>query len=169
MIAIAAALEVRELTPADASRLARLAEAVAGSWNETRFAGSLGAGARGWAMDAGLSGVPVPDPQVAAALRPALAAGILVQPGPDDWEVLDLAVAPRFQRQGLARQLLGVGAQAALLAGAQRVVLEVRESNARARAIYVAAGFVEIGRRRGYYPASADSPAVDAIVMALVL
>lgn len=166
---MAVALQVREATAADASRLARLAEGVGGSWNEARFASSLAGSARGWVMATAEDGPLVADPQVVAALRPALAAAILVQPGPDDWEVLDLAVASRFQRQGLARHLLRLAAEAAQAAGAQRVVLEVREGNARARQVYLAGGFAAISRRAGYYAAGAESPIEDAIVMALEL
>jgi ribosomal-protein-alanine N-acetyltransferase len=35
--------------------------------------------------------------------------------------------------------------------GAQKIVLEVRESNLPARALYEKAGFVESGSRSGYY------------------
>jgi ribosomal protein S18 acetylase RimI-like enzyme len=45
-----------------------------------------------------------------------------------------------------------------------RMLLEVRPSNESAIAFYRQAGFSEIGRRRGYYPASAGRE--DAIVMA---
>jgi ribosomal-protein-alanine N-acetyltransferase len=49
----------------------------------------------------------------------------------------------------------------------QRVFLEVRPSNRHAIALYEHAGFNEIGRRRGYYPARKNRE--DAIVMALEL
>lgn len=166
MTAIAAALQVREATAADASRLARLAERVGGTWNEARFAGSLSGSACGWVTEAMVDAPVAADPQLSEALRPALAAAILVQPGPDDWEVLDLAVAPHCQRQGLARQLLERVASTARHAGAKRLLLEVREGNGRARQIYLAGGFAPIGRRRGYYAAGADTPIEDGIVMA---
>jgi ribosomal-protein-alanine N-acetyltransferase len=43
----------------------------------------------------------------------------------------------------------------------------VRPSNQRARALYRSAGFHEIGRRRGYYPAPDGRE--DAIVMKVAL
>ena len=46
--------------------------------------------------------------------------------------------------------------------------LEVREGNARARAIYLRRGFEQVGVRRGYYPAP-HGRREDAIVMSLVL
>jgi ribosomal protein S18 acetylase RimI-like enzyme len=169
MTLIAAALQVREVTTADASRLARLAECVGGTWNEARFAGSLAGTARGWVMEAEVDAPVSADPLLGEALRPALAAAILVQPAPDDWEVLDLAVAPHFQRQGLARHLLKRVASTARSTGAKRIVLEVREGNGRARNVYVAGGFAPIGGRCGYYAAGVDAPLEDAIVMALEL
>jgi ribosomal-protein-alanine N-acetyltransferase len=51
--------------------------------------------------------------------------------------------------------------------GAQRLLLEVRPSNLPARALYAASGFVEIGRRKHYYPAANGRE--DALVLALQL
>jgi ribosomal protein S18 acetylase RimI-like enzyme len=47
--------------------------------------------------------------------------------------------------------------------GARQIYLEVRESNAPARALYAAHGFTEVGRRKGYY----RRPVEDAIVLRL--
>jgi len=47
--------------------------------------------------------------------------------------------------------------------GVQQVFLEVRESNAPARALYTAQGFKEVGRRKQYY----RRPVEDAIVLRL--
>lgn len=168
MSALAAAMQLRPAEAADASRLARLAEHVGGSWNEARFAGSLAGTALGWVVDA--AGPLLPGAQEGSAvLRPAIAAAIIVQPAPDDWEVLDLAVAPPCQRQGLARLLLDQVHVAALAAGAARLMLEVRAGNARAQSVYAAAGFRELARRPRYYVASILAPAEDAIVMACAL
>jgi ribosomal-protein-alanine N-acetyltransferase len=49
--------------------------------------------------------------------------------------------------------------------GALNMYLEVRESNDAARRLYASRGFLEIGRRRGYY----RRPAEDAIVLRLEL
>lgn len=168
MSALAAAMQLRPAEVGDASRLARLAEHVCGSWNEARFAGSLAGTALGWVVDAATPGSPGAQGHT-AALRPAIAAAIIVQPAPDDWEVLDLAVAPSCQRQGLARVLLDRARLAAAAAGAARLMLEVRAGNARAQAVYAAAGFRELARRQRYYAASASAPAEDAIVMACQL
>lgn len=64
---------------------------------------------------------------------------------------------------GIGRALLRWCAERAREGGAARLLLEVREDNARARAVYTRAGFEEIGRRRGYY--RLPDRTVDAIVM----
>jgi ribosomal protein S18 acetylase RimI-like enzyme len=77
---------------------------------------------------------------------------------PAEREILNLAVEPRFRHLGLATCLL----QNEIRSGAI-YFLEVRESNAAARALYVKLGFVEIGRREDYY----GNPTETAIVMRL--
>jgi ribosomal-protein-alanine N-acetyltransferase len=72
-------------------------------------------------------------------------------------EVLNLAVAPEFRRQGVARELLNPLLN---LRGTQ-AFLEVRESNQAARIFYKSMGFQEVNIRRDYY----GSPAESAIVM----
>ncbi|WP_029351443.1 GNAT family N-acetyltransferase [Bosea sp. 117] len=79
-------------------------------------------------------------------------------------EILSVAVAPRWRRQGLARRLVD-GALGRLAAeGYTTVFLEVEEGNGGARRLYERAGFHEIGRRAGYYRTAAGTPA-SAIVM----
>lgn len=65
--------------------------------------------------------------------------------------------------QGVGRALLAWCEQQAHAGGATALLLEVREDNVRARAVYSRAGYAEIGRRRGYYRLAGRS--VDAIVM----
>jgi ribosomal-protein-alanine N-acetyltransferase len=79
----------------------------------------------------------------------------------DEGEILNLAVAPSGRRHGLGRAL--VEAMLRLLAerDVHQVYLEVRESNAPARALYAAEGFREVGRRKQYY----RRPVEDAIVL----
>jgi len=75
---------------------------------------------------------------------------------PPEREILNLAVAPEYRRSGVAISLLRNEFR-------QRAVflLEVRESNLAARALYERLGFEEISRRKDYY----DNPAETAIVM----
>ena len=77
----------------------------------------------------------------------------VAMPGVDELHLLNLTIAPAYQGQGHARALLGHLAQAARALKAQQIWLEVRESNARARALYERWGFQAAGLRKGYYPA----------------
>jgi len=79
----------------------------------------------------------------------------------DEAEIANLAVAPEARRGGVGRSLLDAALDTARGHGVHTVYLEVRESNAAARALYARRGFVEIGRRRGYY----RRPLEDAILL----
>lgn len=79
----------------------------------------------------------------------------------DEAQLLNIAVHPDARRRGVGIALLRAAMQECAAAGAESMVLEVRESNAAARALYAAHGFAPVGRRKGYY----HSPREDAIVM----
>jgi ribosomal-protein-alanine N-acetyltransferase len=83
----------------------------------------------------------------------------------DEAELLAIAVDPAARRRGLGRSLLAAAETAAHTAGARRIVLEVAEGNAAAAALYAAAGYAAIGRRRDYYR-RADGRREDALLMA---
>jgi [ribosomal protein S18]-alanine N-acetyltransferase len=68
-----------------------------------------------------------------------------------DAEVLTLAVAADWRRQGIARALLEDLFDRARRAGAHGIGLEVATDNAAARQLYESCGFVSTGRRHGYY------------------
>lgn len=89
-------------------------------------------------------------------------------PTPDDIHVLVIAVAPDARNQGVGALLLGEVYGMAHELGLSKVLLEVRPSNALALRFYHQHGFVEIGRRKGYYPAGRGERE-DALVMALDL
>jgi [ribosomal protein S18]-alanine N-acetyltransferase len=82
----------------------------------------------------------------------------------DEAHLLNLTVLPELQRRGrgstLLLHLFGLMREQ----GVGRVLLEVRPGNAAALGLYRRHGFVEIGRRRDYYPAPGGRE--DAIVMA---
>ena len=82
----------------------------------------------------------------------------------DEAHLLNISVVPERQRGGLGRALLDFLCDRAREGGMQRMLLEVRPSNPHAIAFYQRFDFVEIGRRRGYYPDSTGRE--DAIVMA---
>jgi len=66
--------------------------------------------------------------------------------------VLNLCVHPNHQRRGIGRLLLNYMTQTAREAGADTIILEVRQSNTTAINLYISAGFHELGVRNGYYP-----------------
>ena len=92
----------------------------------------------------------------------------VAMPGVDEAHLLNITVAPEFQRQGWARMLLDALQLWARGRQAQWLWLEVRVSNLRARTIYEAYGFRKVGERKRYYPAEGDIRE-DAIVMSLPL
>src|SRR5689334_11864070 len=75
-------------------------------------------------------------------------------------EVADLTrivVAVTQRRSGRGSDLLAALHNTARTAGAQRVLLEVAESNAAALAFYLARDYTEISRRRAYYTTGDDA------------
>jgi ribosomal-protein-alanine N-acetyltransferase len=75
----------------------------------------------------------------------------------DEAEILTIAVDPVAQSQGLGRDLLQTAMDEAARRGAAAMFLEVSVSNAPARALYKAAGFSRVGRRRAYYIGGGDA------------
>ncbi|MGC8523471.1 MAG: GNAT family N-acetyltransferase [Acidibrevibacterium sp.] len=72
-------------------------------------------------------------------------------------EILTLAVIPARRQQGLGRALLIAAMTEAARRGAAVMFLEVAAANARARALYAAAGFRPVGRRPRYYANGGDA------------
>lgn len=64
---------------------------------------------------------------------------------------------------GIGRAMLAWCEEQARREGAERLLLEVREDNDRARAFYTRSGYQEIDRRRGYYRIRGRR--IDALVM----
>jgi ribosomal-protein-alanine N-acetyltransferase len=85
----------------------------------------------------------------------------------DEAHLLNIAVAPEWQNQGIGRAFLLHMIQVARDAGAQIVYLEVRPSNLAARHLYRALGFQQIAIRPEYYPAVTGRE--DALFLGLAL
>ena len=76
-------------------------------------------------------------------------------------DMMNVAVCPDYRRQGIAEGLI-----LALIADLKAreshcLTLEVRDSNASARALYEKLGFSEIRRRKNYY----RNPKEDALIL----
>ena len=76
----------------------------------------------------------------------------------EEAHLLLLAVHPAVVRRGVGSRLLAWLEKAAITAGVGQVYLEVRDSNAAARAFYRRAGYAEIQHLPGYY--QGQEPAV---------
>jgi len=79
----------------------------------------------------------------------------------DAWHVMNVAVDPRFQRRGIATQLLERLFELTADDERRGYTLEVRVSNRDAIALYEKLGFEPRGVRRGYYTDNRE----DALIM----
>ena len=70
---------------------------------------------------------------------------------PDELDIHNVAVHPRYWRQGVARTMLEEIIENATKRGLQRMTLEVRKSNDAAQTLYRSLGFRVCGLRKGYY------------------
>lgn len=90
----------------------------------------------------------------------------------DDVTLMDIAVSPAYRSQGIAQQLVVHFLQQAKRLDALQCLLEVRASNQHAMRLYERNGFVQIDRRKNYYPSSeanSSGSREDAIIMQLLL
>ncbi len=83
----------------------------------------------------------------------------------DEVHVLNVGTAPEARRRGIGRALLEEAAAQGRRQGARLATLEVRRSNAPARALYERLGYRVVGERPNYYAEEKE----DAIVMTLDL
>ena len=79
----------------------------------------------------------------------------------DEMHIHNLAVDPSWQGRGLARRLLEMALGLGARRGAERALLEVRQSNWAAQRLYRSLGFQGVAVRRGYY----THPSEDALVL----
>ena len=79
----------------------------------------------------------------------------------DESYILNVAVHPDFQGQGIGKALVEKTVNYAVENSLAFVTLEVRESNSKAIRLYGYFDFEEVGKRKGYY----SNPKEDAILM----
>ncbi len=97
-----------------------------------------------------------------------LLAYLVAMPGYRETHLLNITTVPQHRRQGCARLLLGALQGWSRLQEAEYLWLEVRAGNLGARSLYEGMGFLQVGRRRDYYPA-VGAQREDAVVMSLAL
>lgn len=155
MSAVLKNAEVRfePLTPAQLDAVLRVEQqAYAHPWGRCHFEDSLSAGY-----------------QVQLLLADDAVLGYFVaMKGVDEVHLLNLTVAPDYQRQGWAQLLLEALSLWARGQGAEWIWLEVRMGNRRAIQVYETHGFQRLGQRKNYYP-SDPGQREDALVMSLRL
>ena len=83
----------------------------------------------------------------------------------EEIEIVNIATSPELRRKGMASALMRTLVDEALSQGAARILLEVKESNQPAIALYQSFGFNPIGIRKGYYRDTGE----DALVLELLL
>ena len=81
----------------------------------------------------------------------------------DEANIDNVAVLPQHQGQGIGRTLVQAALRAMPQKGIQRCLLEVRESNVAARALYENNGFIVDGVRPRYY--KTEQGREDALLM----
>lgn len=116
-------------------------------WTHANFADSLSAGYSGWLL------LCDGEPAGYAVMMQVL----------DEAHLLTIGVSTQLQGQGLGAWILEFILETAKRQGASQIFLEVRPSNAVALSLYRKAGFLSIGRRKGYYPAAEGRE--DALVL----
>ena len=83
----------------------------------------------------------------------------------EEGEITNVAVHPAARGKGIGTALVRKMIDAAKMADAERIVLEVRKSNASAIYVYEQSGFENVGIRKGFY----DLPKEDAVIMICTL
>ncbi|MGC8668376.1 MAG: ribosomal protein S18-alanine N-acetyltransferase [Chthonomonadales bacterium] len=78
----------------------------------------------------------------------------------DEAHITTLAVDPEFRRRKIAQRLLIALLEEAVILGAARATLEVRESNLPAQTLYRKFGFHVTGVRRAYYTDNGENALV---------
>ena len=87
----------------------------------------------------------------------------------DEGTLLNIVVAPHARQSGVATALLNAVIAEARRQSLRRLLLEAREGNRAALALYRAAGFRRDTLRPRYYPARDGQPAEAAVLMSLSL
>ena len=148
-------IDIVPLGPAEAAAMAPIHAAAFGAeaWDEAALARLLRTPAAwGYGAYAGYARTPL-------GLVLALAAA-------DEAEIVTIAVDPAHRRAGLGARLVKALVAGLQAEGIERLFLEVADDNAAALGLYRRLGFIETGRRKGYY-ARPRGPAVDARLLVL--
>jgi len=148
-----AELLVRTLAPADIDAMVRVSDRAYAQWSHNQGRMLFTADVEPGRDDAINLGLFTGGHLIAMARA-------IAQAGP--WHVVDVCTDPSWQGQGIARRILSELLSELWRRGdTHGVTLEVRVTNERALVLYQAAGFIDRGRRPGYYIDNRE----DAVVM----
>ena len=132
------------MTPAEMAQLHRAEPTGQRAWSEAEFTAMLSASnALSVTCDAGFA---------------------LGQVIVDEAELFLIMTKPEHRKQGVGHRILALFERQAYQNAVQRIILEVADTNAAARALYSANGYQQIAVRKNYYTFPNGSHA-DAIVM----
>ena len=143
-------IELRRLTLADLNAIERIErDSYPTPWSRSMFAGELAK-----PSSISLGAFDADD-------RGRLVAYLIISRYVDAWHIMNIAVAAKYRRQGLATTLLNELFQMTEGDSRRGYTLEVRVSNTGAIALYEKVGFRATGVRRGYYTDNRE----DAVIM----
>ena len=132
------------MTPAEMAELHRAEPTGQRAWSETEFSAMLSA-----------------SNAVSVTCDAGFAVGQVIV---DEAEIFLIMTKPEHRKQGVGHRILATFEQQAFQNAVRRIILEVADTNAAARALYSANGYQQIAVRKNYYTFPNGSHA-DAIVM----
>lgn len=140
-------MEIRVMEKADISQLAELEKlCFSDPWSESAFEYELRNPLSLWLVAA--------DEQVVAGY-------VGSQTVMGEADMMNIAVAPSYRRQKIAENLVLTLIEMLNEKNAKSLTLEVRVSNTPAISLYEKLGFIQVGRRPGYY----RNPREDAYIL----
>ncbi len=145
-------ITIRQLEKTDVAVVAKIAKAsMPYPWNETVFSDCFGRDYYAWVVEK--------QEKIVGFIV------ILLQDG--ECQLMNIAINPDCQRQGLAQQLLKQAVTFAKSRQVKQLLLEVRKSNQAAINFYKNSGGKQIAVRKDYYPSATGRE--DALIFSLHL
>jgi ribosomal-protein-alanine N-acetyltransferase len=150
-------LMIRPAASGDIPSLLRIEQACpsAAHWSESQYQEMFSSGHESLGRL-----ILIADSPVSPHRPPAILGFLVARHLAPEWELENIVVAPSARQKGIGARLLDALLSKAKATNSAAVFLEVRESNAAARALYAKAGFEQTGRRKSYYV----NPLEDAIL-----
>ena len=140
-------IEILEMTAAHTGQIAELEKVCFNDpWSESSIASELGNRLSLWLV---------------AVDRDRVVGYVGSQSVLGETDMMNIAVAPDYRRQGIAEKLVTELISGLRQKGNHSLMLEVRASNEPARKLYEKMGFVQMGRRPNYY----RNPKEDADIL----